>query len=88
LYRRKDVELVLEIKRLLYDKRYTIEGARKYLDARSREAIALYGAQSPAIVWLSLPIPVIARPIFQTKPAPGPHFESVRQVRQSCRVRI
>ncbi len=37
LYRRKDVELVLEIKRLLYDKRYTIEGARKYLDSRTRE---------------------------------------------------
>jgi DNA-binding transcriptional MerR regulator len=37
LYRRKDVELVLEIKRLLYEKRYTIEGARKYLDSRSRE---------------------------------------------------
>ena len=35
LYRRKDVELVLEIKRLLYDKRYTIEGARKYLDSRT-----------------------------------------------------
>src|SRR5579859_3236403 len=32
LYRRKDVEMVLEIKRLLYDKRYTIEGARKLLD--------------------------------------------------------
>jgi DNA-binding transcriptional MerR regulator len=40
LYRRKDVELVLEIKRLLYDKRYTIEGARKYLDSRSREVAA------------------------------------------------
>lgn len=40
LYRRKDVELVLEIKRLLYDKRYTIEGARKYLDSRSREIVA------------------------------------------------
>jgi len=39
LYRRKDVELVLEIKRLLYDKRYTIEGARKYLDSRSREIV-------------------------------------------------
>jgi DNA-binding transcriptional MerR regulator len=38
LYRRKDVELVLEIKRLLYEKRYTIEGARKYLDSRTREA--------------------------------------------------
>ncbi len=37
LYRRKDVELVLEIKRLLYEKRYTIEGARKYLESRSRE---------------------------------------------------
>ena len=40
LYRRKDVELVLEIKRLLYDKRYTIEGARKYLDSRSREVVS------------------------------------------------
>ena len=38
LYRRKDVELVLEIKRLLYEKRYTIEGARKYLDSRPRDA--------------------------------------------------
>ena len=37
LYRRKDVEMVLEIKRLLYEKRYTIEGARKYLDSRGKE---------------------------------------------------
>jgi DNA-binding transcriptional MerR regulator len=36
LYRRKEVELVLEIKRLLYEKRYTIEGARKYLDSRPK----------------------------------------------------
>src|SRR5215469_14033851 len=36
LYRRKDVELVLEIKRLLYEKRYTIEGARKALDGRAK----------------------------------------------------
>src|SRR5690242_6459747 len=36
LYRRKDVQLVLEIKRLLYEKRYTIEGARKFLEARSK----------------------------------------------------
>jgi len=40
LYRRKDVELVLEIKRLLYEKRYTIEGARKYLESRAREGSA------------------------------------------------
>jgi DNA-binding transcriptional MerR regulator len=36
LYRRKDVELVLEIKRLLYEKRFTIEGARKYLESRAK----------------------------------------------------
>ena len=36
LYRRKDVELILEIKQLLYEKRYTIEGARKQLLDQSR----------------------------------------------------
>lgn len=36
LYRRKDVELVLEIKRLLYDRRFTIEGARKVLETRPK----------------------------------------------------
>jgi len=36
LYRRKDVELVLEIKRLLYEKRFTIEGARKVLEAKPK----------------------------------------------------
>lgn len=36
LYRRKDVELVLEIKHLLYEKRFTIEGARKWLETRAK----------------------------------------------------
>jgi DNA-binding transcriptional MerR regulator len=36
LFRRKDVEMVLEIKRLLYDKRFTIEGARKFLEAQGK----------------------------------------------------
>src|SRR5438270_7468554 len=36
LYRRKDVELVLEIKRLLYEQRFTIEGARKHLESRAK----------------------------------------------------
>lgn len=41
LYRRKDVELVLEIKRLLYEKRFTIEGARKILEAKpKRESVS------------------------------------------------
>src|SRR5512133_3484311 len=33
LYRRKDVELLLRIKHLLYEKRFTIEGARQTLQA-------------------------------------------------------
>ena len=36
LYRRKDVEMVFEIKRLLYEQRFTIEGARKFLEAKNR----------------------------------------------------
>ena len=36
LYRRKDVELILEIKHLLYEKRFTIEGARKTIESRPK----------------------------------------------------
>ena len=39
LYRRKDVEIVLEIKRLLYEQRFTIEGARKFLGTRGKPEI-------------------------------------------------
>ena len=35
LYRRQDVMLVLQIKQLLYDRRFTIEGARQYLKKKS-----------------------------------------------------
>ncbi len=31
MYRRKDVELIFEIRRLLYEKGFTIEGARRHL---------------------------------------------------------
>lgn len=31
LYRKSDVELILKIKHLLYDKKYTIKGARQHL---------------------------------------------------------
>ena len=36
LYRRKDVELLLRIKHLLYEKRFTIDGARQYLQDEAR----------------------------------------------------
>lgn len=35
-YTRKDVGMILEIKHLLYEKKFTIEGARKYLNAKTK----------------------------------------------------
>src|SRR5215467_11770032 len=40
LYRRKDVELLLKIKHLLYEKRFTIEGARQALQGNMKQSKA------------------------------------------------
>lgn len=37
LYRRKDVELLLQIKHLLYEKRFTIEGARQWMQKEPKK---------------------------------------------------
>ena len=56
LYRRKDVEQVLEIKRLLYEQRFTIEGARKYLENKGRtETTPAVSARSPKAKAAKLP---------------------------------
>ena len=34
LYRKSDLDAIFTIKKLLYDKRYTIDGARKYLHSQ------------------------------------------------------
>ena len=36
LYKRKEVELILEIKRLLYEEKFTIAGAKKALQEKTR----------------------------------------------------
>jgi DNA-binding transcriptional MerR regulator len=38
LYRRKDVELIFHIRQLLYEKGFTIEGARRYLASNGKAA--------------------------------------------------
>lgn len=40
LYRRRDVEILLDIKRLLYDEKFTISGAKKRLRESSKEGEA------------------------------------------------
>jgi DNA-binding transcriptional MerR regulator len=72
LYRRKDVELVLEIKRLLYDMRYTIEGARKYLDSRPRETAAKSAVAAGAAAMSSRPQPALFGD-------PGPALAAIRK---------
>lgn len=54
LYRRKEVEMVLEVKRLLYEKRFTIEGARLHFEQNKKKgaaakAAAAASAKGPAI---------------------------------------
>ena len=40
LYRRRDVEALLEIKRLLHNERYTIEGAKRRLKSINRPTVS------------------------------------------------
>ena len=40
LYRRKDVELIFQIRRLLYEKGFTIEGARRHLASDGKNPAA------------------------------------------------
>jgi DNA-binding transcriptional MerR regulator len=53
LYRKRDVEISLRIKRLLYDEGYTIPGARQVFQAEAKESRDR--AKSP-----ELPLPVVA----------------------------
>jgi DNA-binding transcriptional MerR regulator len=39
LYERRDVELVIEIKKLLYEQRYTISGAKKFLARQQKRVL-------------------------------------------------
>ncbi|MBI2689391.1 MAG: MerR family transcriptional regulator [Acidobacteria bacterium] len=76
-YRRKDVELVLEIKRLLYEKRFTIEGARKHLGQRTR-GMAAAAAAAPA--------PAAQGALFSLQPEPiGVPKEKVDALRKELR---
>jgi DNA-binding transcriptional MerR regulator len=39
IYERRDVELVIEIKKLLYEQRYTISGAKKFLARQQKRVL-------------------------------------------------
>ena len=61
LFRRKDVELLLRIKHLLYEKRYTIEGARQTLQTEGRSSKSRAPKRSQQELFSNDPLPEIRR---------------------------
>jgi DNA-binding transcriptional MerR regulator len=61
LFRRKDVELLLRIKHLLYEKRYTIEGARQTLQTEGRASKPRASKRSQQELFSNDPLPEIRR---------------------------
>jgi len=61
LYRRKDVELLLRIKHLLYEKRFTIEGARQSLQATARAPKPRVAERVQQELFTDDPLPEIRR---------------------------
>ena len=68
LYRRKDVELLLRIKHLLYEKRFTIEGARQSLQGEKPASTAPREAREPrrqASLFAHDPVPEIRKELVE-----------------------
>jgi DNA-binding transcriptional MerR regulator len=74
LYRKRDVEMVLEIKRLLYEQKFTIPGARRVLAEKRHAGVAQKG----------LPLQVSLQG-QQPGPQQGPIHTRIQQVRGELR---
>jgi DNA-binding transcriptional MerR regulator len=61
LYRRKDVELLLRIKHLLYERRFTIEGARQSLQASAKGPKPVVAKRVQQDLFTADPLPDIRR---------------------------
>ncbi len=62
MFRRKDVELLLNIKHLLYDEKFTIEGARKALRAaKAADPVVAIPARQEELFPPADPLPVIRK---------------------------
>ena len=59
MFRRKDVELLLNIKHLLYDRKFTIEGARKALLDKTKEPVPVVQVQQSELFPAVNPLPGI-----------------------------
>jgi len=79
LYRRKDIEMVLAIKKLLYDERYTIAGARQVIRERGVAKLLEEGVGTPPEIEAAAPVEVEASaPEAEAHDLP----ERIREVRK------
>lgn len=76
LYRRRDVEALLEIKRLLHNERYTIEGAKRRLKSFGRPAAPAAAAPPPP------PPPAESRPQLALPLGERTYRNALMRVRQ------
>ena len=81
LYRRRDVELALRIKSLLYDQGYTIPGARQVF---KNESASRTGAEPAAPVTVAAPIDTASATVA---PLPAASTDSGALLRQQARLR-
>jgi DNA-binding transcriptional MerR regulator len=63
MFRRKDVELLLRIKHLLYERKFTIEGARKALLEKTKEKIKIERIERQEMFPVPNPLPDIRREV-------------------------
>jgi DNA-binding transcriptional MerR regulator len=94
-YRKRDVEMALRIKELLYEDQYTIAGAKKKLASELRGASKLKvvptpepGAQPPApqsALQSAAPPAVESRPVYESSPTPGADFSLTDDQRLAVR---
>lgn len=59
MFRRKDVEMLLNIKQLLYDRKFTIEGARKALKSEKTAAMVQEAVVQEELFSPASPLPGI-----------------------------
>ena len=84
LYRKRDVEMALRIKSLLYDQGYTIPGARQVFKSEAKPKEGFPAEESAA----AAPVQATATlPSMQSVPAPAPADTSGPAIRRDAQLR-
>jgi len=65
MFRRRDVELLLRIKHLLYDRKFTIEGARRALTEKTQQAPQLRAKDQGELFPAPNPLPEIRQQLAE-----------------------